>query len=88
MNVRIQTTEHSNPPEAMKTAISQLSAEVRELQEQLAQCAPRDPQPQQQQQYAGGYGDPYGAGAYGAPAAGYGGYQPAGGGEYGGGYQH
>jgi hypothetical protein len=86
MVVRIQTTEHSNPPAAMVKAIEQLSAEVGHLKQQLHAAAPRDenmtqqPQLQQQQGY-GGYPDPQGGYSYGAPpAAGYGGYQQGGGG--------
>jgi hypothetical protein len=85
MVVRIQTTEHSNPPAAMVKAIEQLSAEVGHLKQQLHAAAPRDEnmtqQPQLQQQGYGGYPDPQGSYSYGAPpAAGYGGYQQGGGG--------
>lgn len=95
MVVRIQTTEHSDPPAAMLKAIEQLSKEVDHIKAQLAEAAPRDGVPPLQEQhagqqgYAGGYDPQYGAAGYGAPpaAAGYGGgYQPAGGGAYGGGY--
>lgn len=74
MVVRIQTTEHSNPPAAMQSAITALTEEVAQLKQQLAECAPRDEAPQQpqQQQYMGGYPDAYGQGYGAAPGSGYG----------------
>lgn len=99
MVVRVQTTDSSDPPNAMLSAIDHLKAEVRQLQGQLEMHAPRDPGMQQQHQQqppGGGYGSGYGAaaqpqyGGYGGPPAaaagrGYGGFQQGGGGG-GGGY--
>lgn len=75
MVVRVQTTDNSDPPAAMLSAIDHLRAEVRQLQQQLNMHAPRDPGMQQQQQPGGGYGSGYGAaaelqyGGYGGPPA-------------------
>lgn len=95
MVVRVQTTDSSNPPDAMLSAIDHLKAEVRQLQQQLDMHAPRDPGMQQQQQQPGGYGaaaEQQQYGGYGGPPAaaagggGYGGFQQPGGGGGGGGY--
>jgi DNA-directed RNA polymerase II subunit RPB11 len=84
MVVRVQTTDTSNPPNAMMSAIGALKAEVQQLQQQLEMHAPRDPgmQPQQPPAAGGGYG--YGGAAAEQQQYGYGGPPPGAGGAYGG----